>query len=231
MAVTRFDLPAFHAHGPDGELIGPEIEMARQIGRALGVAVEFSEDASSFDAVVDMVATGRADIGVSKLSQTYNRLRRVRFSDPYVILRHALLFNRAAVALEAAGEPPAVVLQKFRGRIGVISGSAYVDFAKPNFPGATVLPMRNWDAAIEALITGRVDALYRDEFEVRRILKIKPALNVHYGAAAIVDQSALLSIAICDTCSKLQEFINYHLGLTKNTFTLKALLSSDVGNR
>jgi len=38
---------------------------------------------------------GRADIGISKLSQTYYRLVRVRFSDPYITLRHALLYNRA----------------------------------------------------------------------------------------------------------------------------------------
>jgi ABC-type amino acid transport substrate-binding protein len=229
VAVTRFDLPSFHARRSDGALVGPEVEMARQIGRALGVKVEFSEDADSFDAVVDMVAAGRADIGISKLSQTYGRLRRVRFSEPYFTLRHALLFNRAAVAREADGQPPAAVLQKFRGRIGVIAGSAYVDFANANFPGATVVQMRNWDVAIASLLAGQVDVLYRDEFEVRRVLKIKSALNFHFGAAAIVDQNALLSIAICDTCSKLQEFINYHIDKTKNAFTLKALLNSDTG--
>ena len=79
VAITHFDLPSFHVHGSDGKLVGPEIEMAQQIGRALGVKIEFVEDATSFDSVVDLVATGRADIGISKLSQTYGRLRRVRF--------------------------------------------------------------------------------------------------------------------------------------------------------
>ena len=41
VAVTRFDLPSFHVRGPDGGLLGPEIEMAEQIGRALGAKVEF----------------------------------------------------------------------------------------------------------------------------------------------------------------------------------------------
>ena len=94
VAVTRFDLPSFHVRGPDGALLGPEIEMAQQIGRALGVKVNFVDNAESFDSVVDFVAAGRADIGVSKLSQTYSRLKHVRFSEPYVTLRHALLFNR-----------------------------------------------------------------------------------------------------------------------------------------
>lgn len=229
VAVTRFDLPSFHVRGPDGKLLGPEIEMAQQIGSALGVGVEFVDTAETFDTVVDYVAVGRADIGVSKLSQTYNRLKLVRFSEPYVTLRHALLFNRVAIARAAAGRPPAAVLQKYKGRIGAIAGSAYVDFAHRNFPDATLVEARNWDAAIESLLGGRVDALYRDEFEIRRVLKNKPALNVQFGSAAIVDQNALLSIAICDSCAKLQQFINYHIGRTRGAFTLKGLLNSELG--
>ena len=229
VAVTRFDLPSFHTHRGDGTLVGAEIEMAQQIGRALGVRVEFIDDADSFDAVVELVAAGRADIGISKLSQTYRRLQRVRFSEPYVTLRHALLFNRAAIAREANGRPPAAALQRYHGHIGVIGASAYVDFAKTNFPEATVAMAPTWDDAVASLLGGQVDAIYRDEFEIRRIVKNSPALNVQFGTAAIVDQNALLSIAICDTCSKLQELINYHLGRTKNSITLKTLLKSDTG--
>jgi ABC-type amino acid transport substrate-binding protein len=204
--------------------------MAQQIGRALGVKVEFVDNAESFDALIDFVADGRADIGISKLSQTYNRLKRVRFSEPYVTLRHALLFNRVAIAHEA-GQPPAAVLQKYKGRLGVIAGSAYVDFAHRNFPDATVVEARNWDSAIQSLLSGQVDAIYRDEFEIQRILKTKPALNVQFGSAVITDQNALLSIAICDTCSKLEAFINYHIGMTRGEFSLKELLNSELGKQ
>jgi polar amino acid transport system substrate-binding protein len=228
VAVTRFDLPSFHVRGREGALLGPEIEMAEQIARALDVRVEFVDNAESFDSVVDYVEGGRADIGVSKLSQTYNRLKRVRFSEPYVTLRHALLFNRLAIARAAGGRPPASVLQKYQGRLGVIAGSAYVDFAHRNFPDASLVEARNWDVAIASLLSGQVDAVYRDEFEIRRVLKNKPALNVRFGSAVITDQNALLSIAICDTCSKLQEFINYHIGMTRGEFTLEALLNSEL---
>lgn len=229
VAVTRFDLPGFHVHSSDGKLTGAEIEMAQQIAQALGVGVEFIENANSFDAVVDLVAAGHADIGISKLSQTYARLRHVRFSKPYITLRHAMLFNRAAIARYANGQPPAVVLQKFNGRIGLTSKSAYVEFARANFSAATLVEADTWEDAIESLLAGKVDVIYRDEFEIRRILKNRPTLNIRFGAAVIIDQNALLSIAICDTCSKLQEFINYHLERTNNKFTLAALLGSGLG--
>ena len=82
---------------------------------------------------------------------------------------------------------------------------------------------------IASLLNGKVEAIYRDEFEIRRIVKNNPALNVKFGTAAITDQNALLSIAICDTCSKLQELINYHLERTRNTWTLKVLLATEQG--
>jgi polar amino acid transport system substrate-binding protein len=229
VGVTRFDLPSFHVRAPDGTLRGPEIDLARQIGRALDVRVDFVDKAESFDAVVDLVANGGADIGVSKLSQTYNRLKRVRFSEPYVTLRHALLFDRVAIARIGGSRPPAAVLQTYRGRLGVIAGSAYVEFAQRNFPDATIVEEPNWDASIDSLLHGNIDALYRDEFEIRRVLKNKPALNVRLGSAVITDQNALLSVAICDSCSKLQEFINYHIGRSRDAFTLQSLLDSELG--
>ena len=227
VAVTQFDLPGFHTHGSDGTVRGAEIDLAEQIGRALGVKVELIDDADSFDAVIDLVATNHADVGISKLSQTYRRLHRVRFSEPYIALRHALLFNRAVIAQDPERRAPGTVLQGFSGRLGVIAGSAYVEFAKINFPAAKVIEARTWDDVIANLLTGNVDAIYRDEFEIRRIVKNNTALNVRFGTAAIVDQDALLSIAICDTCSKLQELINYHLQRTRKNLTLKELLASD----
>jgi polar amino acid transport system substrate-binding protein len=103
-----------------------------------------------------------------------------------------------------------------------------VNFAKRNFPDETLTEARNWDEALASLLGGRVEALYRDEFEIRRVLKNKAALNVQFGSAAITDQNALLSIAICDSCTKLQQFINYHIGMTRGAFTFKRLLDSDL---
>jgi len=230
VALTHFDLPAFHWHEGDA-FAGPEILLAQEIGRAMGVKVEFVDDATSFNGVVDSIVAGRADIGISKLSQTYTRLMRVRFSDPYITLRHALLFQRAAVATVANGRAPDEVLRKFHGRIGVIRGSSYVEFGRRNFPDAILVEMADWTVANEALLAGKVDALYRDEFEIRRVLKNSPALNVRLGAAIVTDQRDTLSVAICDTCAKLQQFINHHLGRNVTAFTMQDLLNSDLRDR
>jgi ABC-type amino acid transport substrate-binding protein len=225
VAMTRFDLPAFHQTRSDGSVIGLEADLARALGQALNIKVALNTDYGSFDSVADAVASGRADIGLSKLSQTYYRVLHVRFSRPYVILHHALLYDRIALANTGNGDTLEEALRKFHRKIGVIAGSAYVDFGHKNFPEAQILPLGTWDDAVLALKERRVEALYRDEFEIRRVLMSNPALNVPFGAAIMTDRMALLSIAICDTCSKLQQFINYHLEEYPIIYTVDQLLN------
>jgi ABC-type amino acid transport substrate-binding protein len=230
VAITKFDLPAFHWHTSNGELAGPEIELTRLIGRLLKVGVEFVDDCPTFDSVIDTVASGRADIGVSKLSQTPRRILHVRFSEPYLVLREAFLFNRATIGTLAQGRPPEEVLRAFNGAIGVIAKSAYVEFAERNFPDAQIIEMQTWEDSIDALVNNRVDAVYRDEFEIRRVLKSNPALNVRFGSAAFTDQKSYLSFAICESCVRLQQFINYQIADNRVPFTLPGLLASQAAN-
>jgi polar amino acid transport system substrate-binding protein len=229
VAITKFDLPAFHWRKSDGELAGPEIDLARVIGRLLKVGVEFIDDCPTFDAVIEAVASGRADIGISKLSQTPHRVLRVRFSNPYLTLRQAFLFDRVFIGVQAAGHPPETALRKFSGTIGVIARSEYVDFARRNFRDAQISELQSWEDSVESLVNSRVDAIYRDELEVRRILKKNPALHVRFGSVAFTDQKSFLSIAICETCARLQEFINYQIAENRVPFTLPGLLASEAG--
>lgn len=229
VAITKFDLPAFHWRNANGELAGPEIELARLIGRLLKVGVEFIDDCPTFESVIDAVASGRADIGVSKLSQTPSRILHVRFSDPYLTVRQAFLFNRVTIGTQAEGRPPEEVLRTFNGTIGVIAKSAYVDFAQRNFPDAQISELQTWEDSVESLVNNRVDAIYRDEFEVRRVLKNNPALNVQFGSAAFTDQKSYLSFAVCESCVRLQQFINYQISENRVPFTMPGLLASGTG--
>jgi hypothetical protein len=80
------------------------------------------------------------------------------------------------------------------------------------------------------LLNGRVDVIYRDEFEVLRTLQTRPALNVFVGAAILSDQNDFLSIAICNTCEKLQEFINFYLNQIQGTFTLRRMMAATLSH-
>jgi len=80
---------------------------------------------------------------------------------------------------------------------------------------------------VEALLSNRVDAIYRDEFEIRRVLKRSPTLYVRFGSVAFTDLKSFLSIAICDTCVRLQEFVNYQIAENQSLFSLPIMLSAE----
>lgn len=225
VSTTSFDLPAFRWH-EHGALVGPEADLINGIAKAMGVRIVLVSEANSFDEVVDLVAQGRADVGINKLSQTYARLQRVQFSIPYLTLRRALLYDRAAVARLSASRPPEESLRRFQGAIGAVRGTSYVDFGRRNFPGAQIVELPNWDAAIDALLGHRVDALYRDEFEILRTLQSHPLLNATVGAAILTDQKDFLSIAICSGCAKLEKFVDYHITQIQGTFTVRRLMAA-----
>lgn len=230
IAITHFDIPPFHVRRPDGTFVGKDIEFAQELGEALKVKIVFVDTPPSFDAVVTAVAHDQADIGLSKLSQTYDRLAYVRFSEPYLTLRHALLYKRATISRLANSSAPEEALRNFRGNIGVIGESAYVDFATASYPKATVVPFPSWEATIEGLKSGKVDVVYRDEFEIRTVLIHDPAIHVEFGAAIIADRRSFLTVAICETCLKLEEFINYFIAQHKRAYKLDELLALNYGN-
>ena len=229
IAITHFDIPPFHVRDGAGTYIGKDIDFAKQLGNALKVQIAFVDDPPTFDAVVDAVAAGRADIGLSKLSETYDRVTYVRFSRPYMTLRHALLYNRDIISRLSTGRP-GDALRNFTGRIGVIGRSAYVDFATDNYPNASIVPFATWQATIAALKRGDVDVVYRDEFEARSVLINDPAMHVAFGAAIIADRRSFLTMAICDSCLKLEEFINYFIAQHPREYSLDDLLKISYEN-
>ena len=52
----------------------------------------------TFNAVVDIIARGEADMAISKLSRTLARTQVISFSQPYLTLNHALILNRVKFA-------------------------------------------------------------------------------------------------------------------------------------
>ena len=133
VAMADMDTPPFF-YLREGRLVGLEVEMANDLARELQVAVRFNRQAKSFNEVIDLVARQEADVGISKLSRTLARAQRVRFSEPYLRLNHALAFNRLALAQISRDRPVQTVVRDFSGTIGVIANSSFADFAAHHFP-------------------------------------------------------------------------------------------------
>ena len=195
VAMLGVDSPPFF-YQKNGKLVGIEVDLAEDLGRALGVQVRYDRSPMTFDAVVQALAAGHADVAISKLSQTLARTREISYTQPYLTLNRALLLNRLGFAALARKRQITEVIRAYDGTLGVIASSSYEDYARRNFPQAKIVRYPSWDALIEAVKSGAVVAAYRDEFEIKRLLKSDPTVALTLRTVTFKDLSDTLAIGV-----------------------------------
>jgi ABC-type amino acid transport substrate-binding protein len=208
VAMTKKDNPPFFS-GDEEHLHGIDVEIAQDIGKALGVPVKFRRDAESFAEVVEQVRDGRANIAVSKVSVTGPRLQVVRFSQPYLKLKQAMIVNRLWLSQNNQGRQTYQTLREFNGRISYIRNSSYDTFAHINFPKATYVPQDKWDDIVEDVMAGRIAAAYRDEFEIKKISFEKPEAALSTKTITISDSVDNIAVAVDYRQTHLLSIINF----------------------
>ncbi len=208
IAMTKKDVPPFFS-GEGADIRGLDVEIARRIGVMIGVPVEFRRDAESFAEVVEQVRDGRADLAVSKLSITGPRLLTVRFSDPYIKLKQAMIINRLWLSQNSQGREVHEVLRTFNGKISFIKNSSYDTFARANFPKAVYTPEESWDTIINNVTNGAIAAGYRDEFEIKKISFEKPEAAITTKTVTISDSIDNIAVAANVNSPQLLSIVNY----------------------
>jgi len=208
IAMTKKDVPPFFSGDADN-IRGLDVEIARRIGVLVGVPVEFRRDAESFAEVVEQVRDGRADLAVSKLSITGPRLLTVRFSDPYIKLKQAMIINRLWLSQNSQGREVYEVLRNFNGKISFVRNSSYDTFARANFPRAIYTPEDSWDTIINNVTGGQIAAAYRDEFEIKKISFEKPEAAITTKTVTISDSIDNIAVAVNNNSIQLLSVVNY----------------------
>jgi ABC-type amino acid transport substrate-binding protein len=208
VSMTKKDVPPFFS-GDAENIRGLDVEIARRIGALVGVPVEFRRDAESFAEVVEQVRDGRADMAVSKLSITGPRLLTVKFSEPYIKLKQAMIINRLWLSQNSQGKEVYEVLRDFNGKISFIKNSSYDTFARTNFPKAVYTPEDSWDKIISNVTSGAIAAGYRDEFEIKKISFEFPNAAITTKTVTISDSIDNIAVAVNVNSNQLLGIVNY----------------------
>ena len=231
VAMYHDDRAPFFYTDQGGKLTGIDPTMARDIARRLGVNIEFDRTAQSFDAVVDTVVRGKADIGVSKLSVTLNRAQRASFTINYVEYHQSLLVNRlklAALQAQNPGSDTLSLLMNTQAKIAVQKGTSYVDYAKLAFPRAQIVTMENQEI-FRAAYQGDVLAAFDDENETGMFLKQNPEMAINVQSVILYDRIDPIGIAVSPQDQHLLYWLNVYLDqATKNSY-IKQLLEKYQG--
>lgn len=219
VGMVNVDNPPFYMER-NGELVGYDIEMMRSFASLLEVELRFNRDATSFNQVVDFVEKGIIDIGASKLSRSFSRGIKVAFTRPYLEVHHGLLLNRVEFAKLAKGRPAQEVIQDFTGSMGIIQKSSFVEFARRNFPRAKPIEYPEWADVLKAVNAGEVTSVYRDELEIKKVLRENPASELTLRTVSLRDTRDSIALAVNHSNPTLLNQLN--LFLETNVPTLSA---------
>jgi len=209
VAMTAADQPPFFYVNKEGKLEGLDVDIAKAIAEGLGVKLAYNRNAASFNDLIPIVASGKADAAISKLSRTLSRAQIVSFSQPYIVFRQALIFNRLELAKKApTNDDIAEFIKNFTGKIGVIADSSYVAYAHQYFPHAIVVQYPTWDEVVNAVFDGSILAAYRDEMEIKKIIRSRPDASLKVKTVILKDTQDSIAIAVAWQNTHLLSWIN-----------------------
>ena len=191
--------------GPEGV----DIEIAKAIGEALGVEVEFSE--SNFDAIVMAIKGGKGDIAISGMTITDERKQSVDFSDPYITSVQYLILPE---------DSKITTVESLEGqKIGVAKGYTGSFLVEDDIAEGVLkdkgASFTEYPSAMEAtldLTNGKVAAVVMDEYVAKNIAEKNDGLKAvelkfEDGSNAAEDYGVVVPKGNEDLLKKINEVI------------------------
>lgn len=156
------------------ELAYPPFETKDAAGNPEGVSVDFVTDFAeaygydlvientSFDGLIPMLQTGKADLVMSSMTITEDRKQSVDFSDPYARAQLAILAN-ANSGIETVDD-----LNQAGKTVAVKTGSTGDVFATKTLTNAQITRLADESAAVTEVTQGKADGFLYDQLTIYR---------------------------------------------------------------
>jgi cyclohexadienyl dehydratase len=149
---------------------GFDIDLASNLGQALGVKVEFVK--TSWPTLMKDFTEGKFDVGFGGISYTYDRAKKAYFSQPY--LREG---KTPITRCENAPKFQTVAdIDKPGVRVIVNPGGTNEKFARANLKTATITVFPDNTKIFDEIVKGNADLMITDASETRYQQKLKKEL-------------------------------------------------------
>jgi polar amino acid transport system substrate-binding protein len=152
--LTELDYPPFNYAGADGNPMGFNVDLARQLCDEIKTTCTIQ--ARRFELLFDALDDNRGDAVIASIAVMPAARRRADFTDPY--------YRTPARFVARTDSPIGDVLPELveGKKIAVVAGTAHEAFLKEMFTAAEVRAYANAEAAREALRNQDVDLLFGD---------------------------------------------------------------------
>ncbi len=215
---TTGDYAPFTFTTDGSEYVGADIDLARDVAKALGVGIEFV--ATSWPALMDDLAAGRYDIAMSGVSRTVERARVGFLSVPYYVGGKLPIARcedkRRFGSLEAIDQPDVRVLVNPGG-----TNEAFVD---GNLHRAEKVLHPDNRTIFQALADGEGDVMITDSIEVLLQTRKTPGLCGTMGRTLTYQEKAYLM----PRDVALKSFVDTWLSLRLADGTVDRVLESNL---
>jgi len=148
--------PPLNMKDKSGQIIGLEVDLITTLAQSMGLSPRFV--VKPFADLIPAIESGEVDIVISGMTITPERNARVAFAGPYFISGKSVLTRSPAIA----SAEDAASLNTTDRRYSVLAGSTSESFVEQVLPKATSVPVKDYDAAVQMVLDGKVDAMIAD---------------------------------------------------------------------
>lgn len=152
----------------DGEIVGVDIDIAREIAASLGKELVIKD--VSFDFIINEIKSGKSDIGAAGMSITKERLEEVDFSVEYAVSNQVVIVPMDSRITS--------IDQISNQRIAVQLGTVADSYVNKNYKDATVIRQKKYLSMVEDLKAGKVDLIIMDLLPASEIVKSNDGLRI-----------------------------------------------------
>ena len=211
--ATNANFPPYEYH-EGGEIVGIDVEIAQAIAEKLDKELKIED--MEFSAIIDAVASGKADMGVAGMTVREDRLENANFSDPYTTATQVIIVQEGSDITEADH-----LADK---SVGVQENTTGDSFVSDDYPDADVQRYKNGADAVQALVQGKVDAVVIDNEPAKVFVSQNEGLAILESPYAVEEYA----IAIAKDNDELLEQVNTVIGELKEDGTLQQIIDKYI---
>ena len=201
---------------------GIDVEIAEKIAEKLGMTLEIKD--VEFGSIVGGVQTGKFDMGMAGMTVTDERLESVNFSTTYATGIQVVIVaeDSAITSLDDLKSDGSMKFGVQQDTTGDIYASDTVD--KGGYGEENVIRYKTGADAVQALKTGKVDAVIIDNEPAKSFVKVNEGLKILDAEWAVEDYA----IAIAKENTELLTAVNNALAELEADGTLGDIIAKYI---
>lgn len=152
--------PPFETKDDTGNPEGLSVDFIEDFGKAYNYDVQIENTA--WDGLIPALQSGQADLVISSMTITEERMQSVDFSDPYAMAQLAILANAESniASIDDLNQPGK--------KVAVKTGSTGDVYATKNLTNAEIVRLADESACVTEVVQGKADGFLYDQLTIYR---------------------------------------------------------------